>query len=158
MNDFDGSGYKKTIKLDYKNRLHFWEHMVDENLIKNHWLDLDSTLAIVMVINFYNVHTQIAIEKRIVLEFFEEGGLINLEHQSTVINMALYRNFTMQIQSAITMLAGVLLVFLSIIDIKDEAKAKQQALADAKAAEEEGDEEDAAAAEEDDGEPKVIVE
>lgn len=55
------------------------------------WLTLPSTLSIIISVYVYNPNLYIVDEQRIVIEFLETGGLINLGHESLLINMKLYR-------------------------------------------------------------------
>ena len=52
---------------------------------------MDSTLAIIFQFYVYNPNLYIMNEKRIVIEFLETGGIINMEHDSLLINTKLYR-------------------------------------------------------------------
>jgi hypothetical protein len=65
--------------------------MFVKEIINPKWLELNSTLAIIFQFNVYNPNLQLVSEKRIVLEFFETGGFINLEHDQVITNMKLSR-------------------------------------------------------------------
>jgi len=54
--------------------------MFKREVIDKGIFDMKSTFVFIMMINYYNPNLQIAVEKRIVIEFFEDGGLYNLEH------------------------------------------------------------------------------
>ena len=64
-------------------------------------------------------------EKRIVIEFLEPGGFINLEHESLLINMKLQREIHQHVQSAIIFVMGIAVMAFSIIDIKKENQEMQ---------------------------------
>ena len=89
-------------------------------MIDSNWLRMESTLAIIIQFIVYNPNLQILNEKRIVLEFLETGGFINMENEQLLINMKLYRLPKHSIQGAIIMLNGLVLCILSFIDIRKE--------------------------------------
>jgi len=65
--------------------------MFQKEIIDKKILDKKSTTSVIFNINYYNPNLQIIVMKNILLEFFEDGGLINLEHSYVVINALLYR-------------------------------------------------------------------
>jgi len=62
-------------------------------------------------------------EKRIVIEFMETGGFINLEHDSLMLNMRLYRTTWFTWRSNIILLMGLLLAIMSVYNIQIEHEA-----------------------------------
>jgi len=75
--------------------------------------------------------------------------------------MLLYRNINFQVSSSLTIVAGIVLVFLSIIDIKKDAEAEALANAGKKKEgeeEEEGNEEEEGEEEDEDDVGEVEVE
>ena len=67
--------------------------MIQKEIIDKKIFDMKSTLVVMFNINYYNPNLQIMVMKNIAIEFFEDGGLYNLEHSYVVINMYLYRVF-----------------------------------------------------------------
>lgn len=65
--------------------------MFQEEIIDQNWIDDDASLAIVITFYVYNPNLYFIDEKRIAIEFLEPGGFINMEHESLLINMKLYR-------------------------------------------------------------------
>lgn len=61
-------------------------------------------------------------EKRVVIEFLETGGFINLEHDHLLLNAKLYRTNMQQFQSIAVMVNGLFLFILSVVDIYLENK------------------------------------
>ena len=55
---------------------------------------MGSTLSIIISLYVYNPNLYVVDEQRIIIEFLETGGLINLGHDSLLINMKLYRKTT----------------------------------------------------------------
>lgn len=53
---------------------------------------MGSTLSIILSVYVYNPNLYVIDEQRIIIEFLETGGLINLSHESLMINMKLYRS------------------------------------------------------------------
>jgi len=68
----------------------------------------------------YNPNLNLVNEKRVVVEFLETGGFINLEHDSLIINMKLYRTTGHNVQSTIILILGLVMIVLSIYDINQE--------------------------------------
>jgi len=83
---------KKLIKIDTTDE-NFFQKMFQEEIIDVDWLDMGSTLTIIISVYVYNPNLYIVDEQRIVIEFLETGGIINLGHESLLINMKLYRQF-----------------------------------------------------------------
>lgn len=103
---------------------------------------MNSTLAIKIQFTVYNPNLALLAEKRIIIEFLETGGFINLEHDSVLLNSKLTRTTFNQIQSYILLILGIVLTATGIYSINEEAenermiKELQAAAADA---EEEGE-------------------
>ena len=93
VNEYDGSGFSKVVKLDHNNPLNknFFYELIKKELIDSEWIEMDSTLALLFIFNIYNPNYHMAQEKRFLIEFLETGGLINMEHGATMVNAKLYR-------------------------------------------------------------------
>lgn len=125
IQDYDGSGFIIEAYLNKTNR-HFLREMFKKNLVDTKWLEMPSTLAIIIQFYVYNPNLQMMCEKRITIEFMETGGIINMEHDSVLINMRLYRTWQHSMQSYIICVLGLILTVTGIIDIKNEDEEKQQ--------------------------------
>ena len=71
----------------------FFKEIFLHEVIEKKWLVMDSTIAIMIEFYLYNPNLYQVAEKRMIIEFIETGGFINLEHQVMLINMMLYRSF-----------------------------------------------------------------
>ena len=90
LHTYNGNGFTKIVKLDMSDPNYFRNTMVEE-VINTGWVSKESTLSIIIQLNVYNPNLFIVNQKRIVIEFLETGGIINLEHDSILTNMRLYR-------------------------------------------------------------------
>lgn len=90
LHTYDGSGFTKIVAFNMTNK-NFFRQMFQEEIIDQGWIKMNSTLAIIMQFYVYNPNLYIMNEKRIIVEFLETGGFINLEHDQLLINMRLYR-------------------------------------------------------------------
>ena len=117
--------------------------MFQREIIDQNWTRMNSTLAFIMQFYVYNVNLEMIDEKRVVVEFLEQGAFINLEHDSLLMNTKLYRNLSQNIQSISVMVQGACLVFLSVWDMREDNKDGDD--------EEEDEEEGAAGGDEEDG-------
>ena len=61
-------------------------------------------------------------KKTLVIEFMEAGGFINMQHESVLMNMKLYRTPRQSFVSSLIMVIGFCLFTLSIEHIKREFK------------------------------------
>mmetsp|Transcript_4491 Transcript_4491/g.6733 ORF Transcript_4491/g.6733 Transcript_4491/m.6733 type:complete len:123 (+) Transcript_4491:1353-1721(+) len=91
LNQYSDQGFTKVVKLNITNK-HFYRDMFQEEIIDQQWTRTDSTIAIIQSFYVYNPNLQMIMEKRIITEFLEPGGFINLEHQQMIANIKLYRN------------------------------------------------------------------
>jgi hypothetical protein len=91
LNVYSGDGYEKLIKINTEDE-DFFRKMFKEQIMDVKWLEMGSTLSIIISVYVYNPNLYIVDEQRIVIEFLETGGLINLGHESLLINMKLYRD------------------------------------------------------------------
>ena len=96
--------------------------MFKKEVIDQQWMDDDASLAIIMSFYVYNPNLFMIDEKRIVIEFLEPGGFINMEHESLLINMKLYRETGQVVQSVIILILGMAVVSFSLFDIIKENK------------------------------------
>jgi hypothetical protein len=85
---------------------------------------MGSTLSLIISVYVYNPNLFICDEQRIVIEFLETGGLINLGHESLLINMKLYRTTTHYLQSAAIIVLGFCLMVFGVRDIKNDIRTK----------------------------------
>ena len=61
------------------------------------WLVMDSTISVHMSFYLYNPNLNQVAEKRIIIEFIETGGFINIEHEVKTINIKLYRSISQNV-------------------------------------------------------------
>jgi hypothetical protein len=71
----------------------FFADIFQKEVIDKKWLVMDSTIAFIIEFYMYNPNLYQIGEKRMIIEFIETGGFINLEHQVMLINGMLYRSF-----------------------------------------------------------------
>ena len=114
----------KIANLDMTNK-HFFRQMFIDEIINTNWFQMKSTLAVIMQFYVYNPNLFLVQEKRIVLEFLETGGFINMEHDSIIINMKLTRNDSQSARGNIIMVLGIVMIIMSVYDINEEYKAEQ---------------------------------
>ena len=95
----------------------FFQDLYQKEVIDKGWVDSNSTLAFIIQFYVYNPNYYMVNEKRVVVEFLETGGFINMEHDHLLINTKLYRTPAQNLQSITIMLLGFLLFFLSVLDI-----------------------------------------
>lgn len=58
----------------------FFADIFQREIIDKKWLVMDSTIAIMLEFYLYNPNLFQVAEKRIIVEFIETGGFINMEH------------------------------------------------------------------------------
>ena len=85
-------GFVKVIPMNISNP-NFFADIFQTEVIDKRWLVMDSTIAIMIEFYLYNPNLSQVAEKRMIIEFIETGGFINLEHQVMLMNMKLYRSF-----------------------------------------------------------------
>ena len=91
LNVYQGDGYEKIVKINPDNE-DFFRKIFQDEVVNMNWLEMSSTLSIIISVYVYNPNLYICNEQRIIIEFLETGGLINLGHESLLINMKLYRS------------------------------------------------------------------
>lgn len=112
VNNYQGLGHTKTVKLNMSNENFFREFFLEEIVNRNITRKL-STLAIVIQFVMYNPNLQVLQEKHFAIEFLEPGGLINLEHDTKLANTKLFRSSGQNVQSIIILANGVLMFIIS---------------------------------------------
>lgn len=91
INDYDGSGYPKVIKMDFNN-VDFFQEIYNTEI--KPWTEMHGTIAIKVQFYVYNPNLYMMNQKRFVIEFLETGGFINFEHDAILVNTRLYRNWS----------------------------------------------------------------
>lgn len=127
LNQYDGKGYQKILKMDF-NKKDFFQDIYNTEI--KPWTERKAIIAIKVEFYVYNPNLYMLNQKRFVIEFLETGGFINFEHDSILINTKLYRDWSMNIQTAAILLNGLIMLLLSVRQIKkdnDEAEALRKA-------------------------------
>lgn len=107
LNTYDGQGFTKIVKLDMKNNKNYFYEMFKKEIVNQGWTRDPQQLAILMSFYVYNSNLWLLEEKRIVIEWLDSGGFINMEHDQVIINIRLYRNLMLNINSCIIILNGI---------------------------------------------------
>ena len=69
----------------------FFADMFQREIIDQNWTTSPATLAFIMEFYVYNPNLHMVDEKRIVIEYLEQGGFINMEHDHILMNTRLFR-------------------------------------------------------------------
>ena len=71
INQYYDNGHRKIVKMDYENDANFFQHLISKEILETGWIDMNTTIAIVIQYYIYNQNLKMSAEKRIVIEFLE---------------------------------------------------------------------------------------
>ena len=74
LNHYDGRGYSKIVKMDFK-KSNFFKDIYEKEI--KPWCEMPATIGIKVEFYVYNPNLYMKNQKRFVIEFLETGGFIN---------------------------------------------------------------------------------
>lgn len=125
VNNYKG-GYSKSVKMNLTDP-EFFRNLFTEEIIDQGWSRMKASVAVIMQFYVYNPNMRMIAEKSIGFEFLEPGGFINVEHTIRITNTKLFRKPIHKARSAIIIILGIFLFFLSYKDIlQDDLEARER--------------------------------